>query len=69
MSVDFNAEQFKDKYPRAVKAIQKNHYVDDFIDSDQEEIKLAKQMRLIHSAAGFYIRNRASNSCFLDAIT
>ena len=34
---DFNAEQFKTKYPRAVEAIQQYHYVDDFIDSVDNE--------------------------------
>ncbi|XP_075167603.1 uncharacterized protein LOC142239718 [Haematobia irritans] len=66
---DFNADQFKDKYTRAVTAIQHNHYVDDFIDSvdrEEEAIEWASQVKLIHAAAGFHIRNWSSNN---DAVT
>ncbi|XP_075150886.1 uncharacterized protein LOC142224994 [Haematobia irritans] len=66
---DFNADQFKDKYTRAVTAIQHNHYGDDFIDSvdsEEEAIELASQVKLIHAAAGFHIRNWSSNN---DAVT
>ncbi|XP_073821397.1 uncharacterized protein [Musca autumnalis] len=62
---DFNAEQFKNEFPRAVEAIQQYHYVDDFIDSvndDEQAIELASQVQYIHSAGGFHIRNWASNS-------
>lgn len=60
-----NAEQFKEKFLRAVDAIQNNHYVDDFIDSvdnHQQAIELATQVKFIHAAAGFHIRNWSSNS-------
>ncbi|XP_075163342.1 uncharacterized protein LOC142235976 [Haematobia irritans] len=66
---DFNADQFKDKYTCAVTAIQHNHYVDDFIDSvdsEEEAIELASQLKLIHAADGFHIRNWSSNN---DAVT
>ncbi|XP_073821123.1 uncharacterized protein [Musca autumnalis] len=62
---DFNAEHFKNEFPRAVEAIQQYHYVDDFIDSvndDEQAIELASQVQYIHSAGGFHIRNWASNS-------
>ena len=62
---DINAEQFKDEFPRAVQAIQQFHYVDDFIDSvddDQEAIQLSTQVKTIHSAGGFTIRSWSSNS-------
>ncbi|GBP02979.1 hypothetical protein EVAR_69128_1 [Eumeta japonica] len=55
----------KKNFPRAVEAIQNHHYVDDFIDSvdnHQEAIQLAKQVKFIHAAAGFHIRNWSSNS-------
>lgn len=38
-----NASEFKDKFPRAVESIIKNHYVDDMLDcqdSDQQMIQL-----------------------------
>lgn len=55
---DLNAERFREKFPRAVEAIQNNHYVDDFIDSadnPQDAIELASQVKIIHAAAGFNI--------------
>ena len=60
-----NAEKYVHKYPRAVQAIQRNHYVDDLLDSCdtiEETITLVKQVRHIHQAAGFDIRNFMSNS-------
>ena len=60
-----NAEKFKDKYPRAVQAIIKNHYVDDLLDSMdtvEEIVELVHQVRQIHKDAGFEIRNFNSNS-------
>ena len=62
---DKNAEQFTSVYPRAVMAIQKRHYVDDFIDSvatEEEAIQLAEEVTKIHASGGFMIRNWASNS-------
>jgi len=62
---DKNAEQFYGEFPRAVEAIRKYHYVDDFIDSaDDEEaaVLLATQVKQIHSSAGFNLRNWSSNS-------
>lgn len=52
-------------YPRAVKAIQHYHYMDDFIDSvdsEEEAWELALQVKKIHSAAGFHMRNWVTNS-------
>ncbi|XP_073831625.1 uncharacterized protein [Musca autumnalis] len=60
-----NADRFEGKYPRAVEAIKKYHYVDDLIDSvdDEEDAKrLADQISQIHASAGFKIRNWSSNS-------
>ncbi|GBP17520.1 hypothetical protein EVAR_74114_1 [Eumeta japonica] len=60
-----NAEKFKEQYPRAVQSILHHHYMDDLIDSEDTEeaaVSLAKQVSEIHDAAGFYIRNWASNS-------
>lgn len=62
---DKNAEEFKDIYPRAVEAIQKNHYVDDFIDSapdEEQALELAMHVKEIHEAAGFKMHNWSSNS-------
>lgn len=59
-----NANRFVDCYPRAVKAITENTYVDDLLDSvdtPDEAIQLAKSIRFIHSEGGFLIRNWRSN--------
>ncbi|XP_055528075.1 uncharacterized protein LOC129720610 [Wyeomyia smithii] len=58
-------EMFHQKFPAAVDAIQKAHYVDDMLTSVENEddaIELAKQVKRIHSRGGFEIRNWASNS-------
>ncbi|XP_037813637.1 uncharacterized protein LOC119604840 [Lucilia sericata] len=60
-----NADYFRNEYPRAVKAIQCYHYMDDFIDSvdtEDEAKELAVHVRLIHSAGGFHMRNWVTNS-------
>lgn len=60
-----NAEEFSSQYPRAVEAILKSHYVDDMLDSvdtEEEAIQLIEDVRAIHKAAGFEIRNFVSNS-------
>ncbi|XP_070134408.1 uncharacterized protein [Drosophila bipectinata] len=60
-----NAESFKKEYPRAVKCILENHYVDDMLDSvdtEKEAISLARQVHYIHLQDGFLIRNWVSNS-------
>lgn len=60
-----NAERFLLQHPRAVQAIVENHYVDDWLDSvdtENEAIQLAIEVRTIHSEGGFEIRNWVSNS-------
>lgn len=60
-----NAEKFQLRYPRAVECILKEHYVDDLstsVESEEEAITLAREVRFIHSQAGFEIRNWLSNS-------
>ncbi|XP_036346930.1 uncharacterized protein LOC118756269, partial [Rhagoletis pomonella] len=62
---DNNAEQFRHEFPRAVEAVQRYHYVDDFIDSERDEetaLELAKQVKRINANAGFEVRNWVSNS-------
>ncbi|XP_065087297.1 uncharacterized protein LOC135709035 [Ochlerotatus camptorhynchus] len=60
-----NAMEFAVQYPEAAAAIVKKHYVDDYFDSVdtiEEAIQRAKQVRFIHSKGGFEIRNWVSNS-------
>lgn len=66
---NYHAERYKDQFPRAVEAIQRNHYVDDFIDSfssAEECLNVTKQVKDIHREAGFNLRNFVSNC---EAIT
>ncbi|XP_055604887.1 uncharacterized protein LOC129753110 [Uranotaenia lowii] len=60
-----NALEFKDTHPRAVEAIIKGHYVDDYADSfesSEEAAKVSAEVRMIHSNGGFNIRGWISNS-------
>ncbi|XP_073821618.1 uncharacterized protein [Musca autumnalis] len=60
-----NADDFRENYPRAVKAVESYHYMDDFIDSvhsEEEALELALQVKTIHAAGGFHMRNWVSNS-------
>lgn len=61
---NINAEKFKNKFPRACDSIINNHYMDDMLDSvDDEEqaVRLAKEVRQIHAYGGFNIRGWISN--------
>ncbi|XP_017483489.1 PREDICTED: uncharacterized protein LOC108372336, partial [Rhagoletis zephyria] len=61
---DKNADDFKDQFPRAVEPIKKSHYVDDLIESADDEksaLELANQIKQIHAAAVFQIRGWSSN--------
>ncbi|XP_055623226.1 uncharacterized protein LOC129766664 [Toxorhynchites rutilus septentrionalis] len=60
-----NAEEHREEYPNAADAIIKNHYVDDYLDSQdtpEEVIRLLLQVKKVHQRAGFEIRNWLSNS-------
>ncbi|XP_053692618.1 uncharacterized protein LOC128741066 [Sabethes cyaneus] len=62
---NLNAKQFAKQFPEAAKAIVENHYVDDYFDSAEtveEAVKRAKEVRYVHSKAGFLLRNWVSNS-------
>ncbi|XP_053690800.1 uncharacterized protein LOC128743113 [Sabethes cyaneus] len=62
---NLNAEEHAEQYPEAAVAIVKNHYVDDYFDSldtAEEAIRRAQEVKAIHSRGGFNIRNWVSNS-------
>lgn len=62
---NLNARRYESSMPDAVNAIYNSHYVDDYIDSfpdDASAIEMVKNIRSIHSAGGFEIRNFTSNS-------
>lgn len=59
-----NAEDFKDIFPNAEKAIRENHYVDDYLDSMDtinDAVKQISSVIEVHQRGGFVIRNWASN--------
>lgn len=61
---NMNAEKFHEQYPLATSAIKQNHYVDDYLDSVdtvEEALTLATEVKYIHSKAGFNIRNWVCN--------
>ncbi|XP_054726309.1 uncharacterized protein LOC129236117 [Anastrepha obliqua] len=60
-----NAEEFREEFPGASQCIIENHYVDDMlvsVDTEEEAIKLARDVRHVHAMGGFHIRNFLSNS-------
>ncbi|XP_062708625.1 uncharacterized protein LOC134288285 [Aedes albopictus] len=60
-----NASQYAEQYPEAARSIVRLHYVDDYLDSADdvdEAVERAKQVRFIHSQAGFTIHKWISNS-------
>ncbi|XP_063538669.1 uncharacterized protein LOC134747922 [Cydia strobilella] len=59
-----NAMRFQNEMPQAVEAILKSHYMDDYIesvDNEQLAIKMIKEVSEIHKQGGFEIRNWISN--------
>ncbi|XP_058448835.1 uncharacterized protein LOC131428812 [Malaya genurostris] len=69
---NLNAMQYEQQYPVAVDAIVRRHYVDDMLTSletEDEAIQLARDVKWIHDKGGFEIRNWISNSSrVLDAL-
>lgn len=62
---NLNAEQFAQEFPEAAAAIVQRHYVDDYYDSldtVEEAVQRANEVKKIHSRGGFHIRNWVSNS-------
>lgn len=61
---NLNAEKFCENFKNATRAIKKNHYVDDWlesVDTSEEAIKLAEEVRYVHYQGGFTMRNWISN--------
>ncbi|XP_065077675.1 uncharacterized protein LOC135700932 [Ochlerotatus camptorhynchus] len=59
-----NAQEFQSVSSRAVKAIVRYHYVDDYLDSfptAEEAVQVGVEVRWIHAEGGFEIRNFLSN--------
>ncbi|XP_062698792.1 uncharacterized protein LOC134290273 [Aedes albopictus] len=62
---NLNAEEHAKEFPAAADAIIRKHYVDDYLDSAdnvEEAVKLANEVKYVHSLGGFHLRNWLSNS-------
>lgn len=60
-----NAERHAAKFPKATEVIQKKHYVDDMLvslESEDEAVRIAEEVKFVHQQGGFEIRNWISNS-------
>lgn len=60
-----HASKYGSIYPRAVTAIQRNHYVDDWLDSfdsEEEALTISSEVYKILFSGGFTMRNWISNS-------
>lgn len=60
-----NALKYKESHPKAVDAILRNHYVDDYLDSFpsvETAIRTVSEINFIHDQAHFFMRNYISNS-------
>jgi hypothetical protein len=60
-----HALNFQDQCPKAVEAIIKQHFMDDYLNSHEtvnDAVEVAKQVIEIHQNAGFNLRNFVSNN-------
>ncbi|XP_055594694.1 uncharacterized protein LOC129745574 [Uranotaenia lowii] len=63
--MNLNASEHEQDFPDAAEAIKKRHYMDDWMDSVdgvEQAVKLALEVRTIHSNGGFQLHNWLSNS-------
>ncbi|XP_065074187.1 uncharacterized protein LOC135698223 [Ochlerotatus camptorhynchus] len=62
---NLNAEKYAAEFPEASEAIKENHYADHYLDSVdtvEEAVQLALDVKEVHEKAGFLIRHWMSNS-------
>ncbi|XP_062556742.1 uncharacterized protein LOC134221567 [Armigeres subalbatus] len=62
---NLNAKEHEGQFAAAAEAITKKHYVDDMlasVETEDEAIKLALDVRYVHAQAGYEMRNWLSNS-------
>ncbi|XP_062701549.1 uncharacterized protein LOC134285208 [Aedes albopictus] len=65
-----NARQFEQDHPEAVEAIIKRHYVDDMlisVETEEQAVNLAQEVKEIHAHGGFEIHHWISNSTTVQA--
>ncbi|KAL0803329.1 hypothetical protein ABMA28_017183 [Loxostege sticticalis] len=62
---DRNAREAAETHPEAAEAIERNHYMDDYIQSfetEEQAVKIAREVRDVHLQAHFELRKWTSNS-------
>ncbi|XP_058826511.1 uncharacterized protein LOC131686262 [Topomyia yanbarensis] len=60
-----HAKLYENEFPAAVRAIIKQHYIDDMlvsVETEEEAASIAQQIKWIHHEGGFEMRNWLSNS-------
>ncbi|XP_055522640.1 uncharacterized protein LOC129716828 [Wyeomyia smithii] len=65
-----HAASYENEFPAAVRAIIKQHYVDDMlvsVETEKEALSLARDVNMIHTEGGFEMRNWRSNSSVVQA--
>lgn len=65
-----HAKMYENQFPAAVAAIARNHYVDDMlisVETEEEAIALAHDVKWIHAKGGFEMRNWITNSSIVSA--
>ncbi|XP_063363571.1 uncharacterized protein LOC134652330 [Cydia amplana] len=65
---NYNAYAQENRYPRALEDIVRNHYMDDYVSSYENEadaIACAEEVSACHQQAGFHLRGWSSNSALL----
>lgn len=63
-----NAERFQSEHPKAVEAIVRKHYMDDYLNSFEtleEAVEISQAIRDIHKEANFELKKWSSNATAL----
>lgn len=62
---NINVERHTGEYPKVAEVIQKRQYVDDMLvslETEEEAVRIAKEVEHVHQQGGFDIPNWISNS-------
>lgn len=62
---NINVERHATQHPKVAEVIQKKHYVDDMLvslETEEEAVRMANEVKYVHDQGGFEIRNWISNS-------
>lgn len=62
---NLNSARFENEHAEASRAVRENHYVDDYVhcfSTEEEAIRVSREVKMIHKEGGFELRNFVSNS-------